>query len=919
MKSVFTVITLVLFLFGISVSQKPNINFNEVISLGERYFNVENPTAKTDLLAKTYFLEIVNSPNISEKNAIYFLKSNNYLGVINQSNSEIILAKHYYKKAIDIGQKYQLSDSLSFKPLLYLSTIYYNNFAYDSCYFYLNKAENIQRKFPYLSESERLYNSFGALYFESGNFRQSLEYFQKAINMRKNSSDVADFTFKNNIASALHYLNKLDSSLTIFTQLQKEFPEESTLQLNIASVYIDKNLPEKSLELLMKLNRNQLFGQEITYFNLLGRTYFLKKDFAKAKSYLLKAIEISHQTNNQKNTLVGISYRYLGEIAQMEKNYKLAIDYFQKSIIQLDFDFNQTNIAYNPTNFNNGLNSYNLIKSLSMKALCFKQMFGDTNDQQYFLLAESSFNSLKKLINTISNSFNNEDSRLDFKAEIQPIFQENAEMFLGKYKTSHDQTYLIKAFEIADDGKATVLSLTINEENLKRNSDIPDSLLVKEKMFSLSKNALIRQLDLAKNKNKNYLKSKLNDLNINILRLNDELDKFPSYRSQKYGAHKHFDLISVQKMLNKSDRLLYFFEGKSETGIFLIGRKLFKYFNFEERETVNSSVTSLMKKLKGIERLPRSEIETRLLYQNLITQLEPDLADNSNLIIVADGKLNLLPFEVLQDSQGRYLIEKWPVSYQFSAKLIEKNVQNNNGIVLGIAPFDSKPSINSSLFLPSSKREVLGIKNADNLFGNEATKEAFLKNSSKYQSIHLATHAFTNDSFPQKSYIQFFPKDSNLTESRLYLYELAPGILKNNSLVFLSACESLGSQQIDGEGIRGLSRAFYLGGSKNIVSSIWKAEDFSTAYLATKFYHYLSKDYNYSKALQLAKIDFLNDPKMSQFQSPNYWAHLIFIGNSIEPITWLNSIFFYLSIFFIVFFLILFFRKKLLVFYRQRF
>jgi CHAT domain-containing protein len=908
MKSVFTVITIVLLLVGVSISQNQTINYNEVITLGEKYFNVENPTPKTDLLAKNFFLKIASSPNILQENAIYFLKSNNYLGVINQSDSKINLAKNYYKKAIDIGQKYQLIDSLSFKPLLYLSTIYYNNFAYDSCYYYLNKAEKIQRKFPYLSENERLYNSFGALYFESGNFRQSLEYFQKAINVRKNEKVVADFSFRNNIASALHYLNKPDSSLKIFNQLEKEFPEEFTLKLNIASVYIDKNQPEKALEILNKLRFDQLKGQEITYFNLLGRTHFLKKDFDKAKSYLLKAINISQKSKNQKNTLAGISYRILGEIAQMEQNDKQALYYFQKSIIQLDFDFNQTNFAKNPTNFNNGLYSFNLFKSLKMKAICLKKIYDKNQNQQYFLFAENSFKSLKILINTISNSFNNEDSRLDFKAEIRPIFQANSEMFLAKYRENNEQKYLIKAFEVADEGKATVLSLTINEENLKQNSDIPDSLYVKEKMLSLSKNAIIRQLDLANDKNKSQLEDKLNDLNVNILRLNDELDKFPTYHSKKYESKKEVSLISIQKNLNRNDRLVYFFEGKSETGIFLVGKELFKYFKIQNIKLINSSAKNLLKTLKAKEHFQLSTIDCRYLYENLITPLKADLPNNANLIIIADGLYNLFPFEVLKNSHNRYLIEKWPVSYLYSAKLIESAPHENEKNVLAIAPFDSK-MFNSTMYLPSSKNEVLGIENANPLLGKFATKEVFLKTSKNYKSIHLATHAFTNDSFPLKSYIQFFPKSTNLAENRLYLYELSPGILQNNSLVFLSACESIGSQQIDGEGIRGLSRAFYLAGSKNIISSIWKAEDYSTAYLATKFYKYLSQGKSYEKALQLAKIDFINDPQMAQFHSPNYWAHLIFIGNNIEDESWFTAKYFFLL--FGALFLVLIFRKSI--------
>jgi len=50
----------------------------------------------------------------------------------------------------------------------------------------------------------------------------------------------------------------------------------------------------------------------------------------------------------------------------------------------------------------------------------------------------------------------------------------------------------------------------------------------------------------------------------------------------------------------------------------------------------------------------------------------------------------------------------------------------------------------------------------------------------------------------------------------------------------------------------------------------------------------------YAEALQLAKKDLLKDASMSQFHSPQYWSHLIFIGDVQEqnanfPV-WLVSI-----------------------------
>ncbi len=67
--------------------------------------------------------------------------------------------------------------------------------------------------------------------------------------------------------------------------------------------------------------------------------------------------------------------------------------------------------------------------------------------------------------------------------------------------------------------------------------------------------------------------------------------------------------------------------------------------------------------------------------------------------------------------------------------------------------------------------------------------------------------------------------------------------------------------------------------SSNIITSLWKAEDKSTAYISEKFYYYTAKGFTYSQALQKAKIDLLHDASMTQFHAPQYWSHLIFIGD----------------------------------------
>ncbi len=104
--------------------------------------------------------------------------------------------------------------------------------------------------------------------------------------------------------------------------------------------------------------------------------------------------------------------------------------------------------------------------------------------------------------------------------------------------------------------------------------------------------------------------------------------------------------------------------------------------------------------------------------------------------------------------------------------------------------------------------------------------------------------------------------------------------LDSTQLIILSACETGDGRLVKGEGLMSLSRAFAYAGCPNIITSLWKAEDKTTAFLTQRLHHYLEKGLTKDKALQKAKLDLLKDPGTDpRFKTPNYWAHLLFIGN----------------------------------------
>jgi len=78
--------------------------------------------------------------------------------------------------------------------------------------------------------------------------------------------------------------------------------------------------------------------------------------------------------------------------------------------------------------------------------------------------------------------------------------------------------------------------------------------------------------------------------------------------------------------------------------------------------------------------------------------------------------------------------------------------------------------------------------------------------------------------------------------------------LRGTDLVVLSACETGLGQVHVGEGVYGLRRAFALAGAKNLVMSLWKANDLMTLYQMKEFYRAYRDGASAASALREAQL-----------------------------------------------------------------
>jgi CHAT domain-containing protein/Tfp pilus assembly protein PilF len=189
--------------------------------------------------------------------------------------------------------------------------------------------------------------------------------------------------------------------------------------------------------------------------------------------------------------------------------------------------------------------------------------------------------------------------------------------------------------------------------------------------------------------------------------------------------------------------------------------------------------------------------------------------------------------------------------------------------------------------LPFARREaeaILSLVEDPNsrfsALGFEATRRAVLtENLSQYRLLHFATHGFLNDRHASLSGIVLSLVDAKgqSLDGFLRVHEIERLELTAN-LVVLSACRTALGKTIRGEGIVGLSQAFFLAGAQALVVSHWDVDDEATAILMKRLYTAMLGDEALAPAaaLRVAQNSIRKD---SSWKSPYFWAAFTFQGD----------------------------------------
>ena len=598
-------------------------------------------------------------------------------------------------------------------------------------------------------------------------------------------------------------------------------------------------------------------------------------------------------------------------------------------------------------------------------------------------LRESALANYRESLTTIETlregSLRADESRTTFLASIKDVFDEasaaNAAMALvantaaGSPLSGKALEYASEAFRINEQSRARSLLDLLSETDAAITEGVPAELL-KRKQENLDRQQDIADILTGVNVSTEELKKKPSELDEELEKLQTEFEEIENQirtASPRYAsltANKPLTLAEVQQNVLDDQTVLFEYALQTDDSyLFVASKSAVNLFKLPPRSNVDKLAMDLRAQLipsklqrrlvgidvaeanrgLGIAATAPEDVAPFIAASNALYKviLEPaaGMIGEKRLMVVADGALNYVPFEVLLKTADSgdfsslgYLIKTNEVIYAPSASVVgaikQQRTKNDSRAMLIIADpvFNSNDAraqkktaaaasdaevrglgiqsavtdVGGSAPAPNAQMEGLPLMRLNgtrteadqisklaktsggqadvwlDLDANEDNLDA--RDISKYRVIHVATHGLLNAERPQFTGV-VLSLVGNKTHDGFVRTDEVFNLRLGSPLVMLSACETGLGKEKRGEGVMGLTRAFMYAGAPTVGVSLWSVADKSTADLMTDFYRRLfssTQGTTSSGALRGAQLAMISGKKYS---APFFWAPFVLVGD----------------------------------------
>ena len=696
----------------------------------------------------------------------------------------------------------------------------------------------------------------------------------------------------------------------LIIEIESDFGKDSVVLLNplsnLMQIYgnyyeflLEAEKIQKKIISIKKNNPNYLPGSHVHYGSI-AEIYDKSKNFKEAEKYWLKAIESDPYGGGTLMAPLIRTKLSLNKNKEAEKLIKTFIPngiYEQISLLALkDTLFNrQKKIHSYKENF---VNLFMLASDYNRGLL---PNYKEGNIKFYDQAILGAFNNLTNLsqkdFKIVSNHFKKETNKTIETGIIELIEMMRSSKFNQRVENVIDRS--INPIVAAD--KRKLQDLIIDFEKMPKNYQDRDERKRNMRDIKLVKGKISKQ--------KEIIFSKLNIKSISSS-LNDVL------------------LSDIRNEINDDQAIISYFIDINSVYILGITNN---NFTINKKKINNKQFSKLIAKvIKSVKisetgKLNKFDFKnSKIIYDIILKPVENIILDKKELIIIPHKSLSSLPIEILVSNKTKatnlfiyskvdwvgkkFAISYYPSIYSFynlkkvnfskakysflglgnpdlrsSNKAVTKKMDYSKLMSRGVANSDEIRKMNN---LPETADELNFIANIfkknSKLYLGKDFNEKKIKSLdlSNYRFISFATHAVIANqinNIAEPGLILTPPKKSTKDNDGILTVTEIEKLNLNSDIVILSACNTASNDgSPNGEGLSGLTSAFFQAGTKSMLVTHWDVETNSAVKLTTGALSRYNKETNLAVALQKTKIEMISNDETSH---PFFWAPFTLIGN----------------------------------------
>ncbi|HKZ39825.1 MAG TPA: tetratricopeptide repeat protein, partial [Candidatus Hodarchaeales archaeon] len=551
---------------------------------------------------------------------------------------------------------------------------------------YLNKGDHIQA-IKHLSKAvtlkQRLFGDdhisiasscvmLGEVYDSQGDYERALDFYHKALvlykkHLNRRSSDIA--VVKGQLGASYANRDDLDVALQFAQQalsLHRESLGESHPALGRTHETLG-NIYRKRGDYVLALSHYQsalMVRSHITdsndrndianLYSEIGAVYAATREYHRALEYYNNALKLHRNLPEQNRPQLATTLKGLGDIYAQQNEFTLALAYYQQSMIVLVPEFSDSSIQSNPTPRNVTYGKA-LLSVFAAKASTLEKYYSESHIMSYLQAALATYECAANVSGLLRKKLTAEGSKLFLDEESHSLHQNAIRISMMLFDATQEKRYKEAAFYFAENSRANVLLDGLVDSEAKQFTDIPDSIIEREK--SLRTDLAYYSTKLQKEIDKKEYKDtvKIVQLRNKCFALNYEMQELLTLLENTYT--QYYDLkyrnnsptvTEIQQALDHKTCVVEYSVGEHSINVFTITKNSYNITVTSKPLDFEHTAWTFYRSIKTVERdeYVRTGAE---LYNVLLRPLGKLLSRKSRLIIIPDGILHYVPFEALID------------------------------------------------------------------------------------------------------------------------------------------------------------------------------------------------------------------------------------------------------------------------------